>query len=425
MMQANGRAATLKTRPAPGRVRRDFPVLRRRAGEKPLVYLDSAATAQKPNVVIERIRAFYSAEYAKNDTPYRLGKHATEMYEASRAAAAKFLNARSPDEIVFTRNTTEAINLVANGFGRKLLEPGDEVLITACEHHSNIVPWHMACEQAAAKLLVAPLHAGGDLDVERLGRMITDRTRIVAVTHISNVLGGLEPVEEVVRVAHARGVPVLVDGAQAAPHVPVDVRANGCDFYAFSGHKTYGPSGVGVLYGTTEWLEKLPPSLGGEPMAADVTFDGWTPKPPPEKFSAGVPALASTVSLGTALDYMTKLGRPRIARHVRGLATAAAKALAEIEGVRIIGNVADRVSVVTFTIDGVEPEAAAEFLDRSESIAVRAGHLSARPLLRTMGLEGAVRASFGVYNTPAEIDVLAEAVGRCVRAKARHARAGK
>jgi cysteine desulfurase/selenocysteine lyase len=279
----------------------------------------------------------------------------------------------------------------------------------------------MACEQTGAELRVAPLDAGGDFDLERLGELITDRTRLVSVGHVSNVLGGREPVEEVVKLAHARGVPVLVDGAQAAPHIPIDVREIGCDFYAFSGHKTYGPSGVGVLYGTTAWLEKLPPSLGGEPMAEEVTFTGYTPKPPPEKFAAGVPAIASTVALSTALEYLSGLGRKRVAGHVRGLAARAAEGLDAIDGVRVLGDVADRVSVVSFAVEGAEPQRVATFLDHSAGIAVRSGHLSAQPLLNKYGLDGAVRASFGAYNTAAEADTLIEAVERC----ARRARAGK
>lgn len=242
----------------------------------------------------------------------------------------------------------------------------------------------------------------------------------MAVSQVSNVLGGLEPVEEVVRLAHDKGVPVLVDGAQAAPHVPVDVRQLGCDFYAFSGHKAYGPSGVGILYGTAEWLDRLPPSLGGEPMAEDVTFEGYTPKGPPEKFSAGVPAIASTVALGDALKYLMKLRMSRVADHVRALADRAATKLTEIDGARLVGNVRDRVSVVTWTMDGVDPEKAVEFLDRSAAIAVRGDHLSAMPLLRRYGLEKAVRASFGIYNTPAEVDLLAETVEKCLRANRRN-----
>lgn len=415
MGSANGRAVKAGGRLEAGRVRRDFPALRAKFGDTPLVYLDSASTAHKPRVVIERIRRFYSAEYAKNNTPYRMGKHATEEYQASRAAAAKFLNARSPDEIVFCRNTTEAINTVASGFSRGLLGKGDEVLVTELEHHSNIVPWLMACEQTGARLRVAPLDPNGDLDLDRFAECLSGRTRLVAATHVTNVLGGRQPVEEVVKLAHARGVPVLVDGAQAAPHLPIDVRKIGCDFYALSGHKCYGPSGVGVLYGTRERLEELPASMGGEPMADEVTFEKYTTKPPPEKFAAGVPALASTVAFADAVAYLTGLGRKRVAEHVRALASAAAEKLAAIDGVRVLGSPADRVSVVAFTIDGVEPRRAAEFLDRSAGLAVRADHLSCRPLLRKFGLEAAVRASFGVYNTPAEVELLADAVGRCAR----------
>jgi cysteine desulfurase/selenocysteine lyase len=400
-----------------GQIRREFPALRRKPGGPPFVYLDTAATAQKPRVVIDRIRRFYAEEYAKNDTPYRTGKHATDEYERSRSAAARFLNARSADDIVFTRNTTEAINTVASGFANGLLTDVYEILVSELEHHSNIVPWLMACERTGAKLRVAPLDGNGDLDLDRFAPLLSDRTRLVSLTHVSNVTGGRQPVEEVVKLAHARGVPVLVDGAQAAPHIPVDVRKIGCDFYAFSGHKCYGPSGVGVLYGTAEWLDKLPPSLGGEPMAAEVTFTGYTPKPPPEKFAAGVPALASTVSLGTALEYLSGLGRKQVAAHVRRLAAAAAEALEAIDGVRVLGRVADRVSVVSFTVDGAEAEEVAKHLDRTAGIAVRAGHLSAQPLVRKFGLESAVRASFAAYSTPTEVRALADAVAECARRK--------
>jgi cysteine desulfurase/selenocysteine lyase len=379
-----------------------------------VVYLDTASTAQKPRPVIDRIARFYAAEYAKNDTPYRRGREATGAYQAARAAAARFLDAPSPETIVFTRNTTEAINLVASGFARDLLEAGDEILVTQLEHHSNLVPWHMACERTGAVLRVAPLDAGGDIDLEQLARLLTRKTRLVSVVHVSNVTGGRQPVEDIVELAHDRGVPVLVDGAQAAPHIPVDVRAIGCDFYAFSGHKTYGPSGVGVLYGTADWLDRLPPSLGGEPMAVEVTFDGYEVKPPPEKFSAGVPALASTVALADALEYLSGLGREAVAAHVRGLAKSAAVALGEIDGVTVLGRPRDRVSCVAFTLDGIDPQEVAEFLDETAGVAVRSGHLSARPLLKVLGTDGAVRASFGAYNTPAEVKVLADAVRACV-----------
>jgi cysteine desulfurase/selenocysteine lyase len=422
-MATNGHARTAREPLNARRVRRDFPALHRKRGEPPLVYLDSASTAQKPRAVIDRIRQFYASEYANINTPYRLGKHATDSYEAARAAAAKFLHAASPDEIVFVRNTTEAINVVSQGFSQGLLASGDEIVISQSEHHSNIVPWHMACERTGTRLRVAPLDSNGDYDLERLAAMISDRTRLVAVAHVSNVLGGVEPVEEVVKLAHARGVPVLIDGAQAAPHIPVNMQKIGCDFYAFSAHKTYGPSGVGVLYGTMEWLKRLPPSLGGEPMVEDVSFEGWTPKPLPEKFAAGVPALASTISLTEAVEYLGGLGMSRVSAHVRGLASTAAGGLAAIDGVRVVGSVQDRVSVVAFSIDGVEPERVAEFLDRSSGLAVRAGHLSAKPLLQSLGLQGAVRASFGVYNTADEVETLLEAVSRCVRAKARRAKA--
>ena len=385
----------------------------------PLVYLDTAATAQKPRAVIDRVRRFYVEEYAKNETPYRIGKHVTDEYERSRGVTAKFLNARSADDIVFTRNTTEAINTVANGFSRGLLSAGDEILITELEHHSNIVPWLMACERTGARLVVAPLDANGDLDLDRFAPLLSAKTKLVSLTHVSNVTGGRQPVEEVVELAHARGVPVLVDAAQSAPHIPIDVRKIGCDFLAFSGHKCYGPSGVGVLYGTADWLNKLPPSLGGEPMAAEVTFTGYTPKPPPDKFAAGVPAMASTVALGTALVYLTGLGRKAVAAHIRRLATTAADSLGAIDGVRVLGRAADRVSVVSFAVEGMEAEEVAKHLDRLTGIAVRAGHLSAQPLVRSLGLEGAVRASFAAYSTPAEARVLAEAVAEFVRKKGR------
>jgi cysteine desulfurase/selenocysteine lyase len=415
-MTGNGRTATA-TRGQTGvaRLRRDFPALRTRLGGDRLVYLDNASTAHKPKAVIDRMRAFYAEEYAKNNTPYRTGKHATDAYEKVRAAVARFVGAARPQEIVFVRNTTEGINLVAKGFARGLLTAGDEIVISAGEHHSNIVPWHMACEQTGAKLRVAPLDANGDIDLDRLAGLLTDRTKLVAVVHVSNVLGGREPVEEVVKLAHARGVPVLVDGAQAVPHLPVDVRKIGCDFYVFSGHKMYGPSGVGAVYGTTEWLEKLPATMGGEPMAADVTFEGYTVKPPPEKFSAGVPAIAATMAFGTTCEYLTAAKMREVSRHVRGLAKAAAGGLAAIDGVRVLGDVADRVSVVSFLVDGAEPAKVAQFLDRSAGVAVRADHLSAKPLLRQLGTEEAVRASFGLYNTPAEVAVLLDAVARCAR----------
>lgn len=396
------------------RIREDFRALHQTINGNPLVYLDNASTTHKPTVMVDRIRDFYTTDYAKTRSQHALGKRATEAYEQVRAKVAAMLHADDAREIVFTRNATDGINIVAIGFSRGFLGPGDEVLLTSMEHHSNIVPWQIVCRLTGASVKVAPIEASGDLDLDRFKASLSDRTKIVAVAHISNVLGAVYPIKEIVKAAHARDIPVLVDGAQGAPHVPVDVQDLGCDFYALSAHKMYGPGGVGVLFGRARWLEKLTPHQGGSPMAESVTFESAKFKEIPVKFEAGVPAIAETVGFGASLDYLNAIGMDRIRAYEKDLVERAAKRLASIDRVRLVGSPRDRVSVVSFSVEGMKPEKVMSLLDE-QGIALRAGDLSAQPLMEFYGLSGAVRASFSFYNTVDEIEVLAKGLERCLR----------
>jgi cysteine desulfurase / selenocysteine lyase len=385
--------------------RRDFPLLDERFHGRPLVYLDNAATTQKPRVVLDRLARFYEHENANVQRGvYALGERATAEYEAARATVQRFINAPSPREIVFVRGTTEAINLVASSWGRSRLRAGDEIVASELEHHSNIVPWQIACEQAGASLRAIPI----DDEYERL---LGDRTRLVAIAHVSNAIGTVNPVREIVRLAHARGIPVLVDGAQAVAHGLVDVRDLDCDFYAFSGHKLFGPMGIGVLYGRAALLDALPPYQSGGGMIRSVTLARTTYADVPARFEAGTPNAAGAVALGGAIDYLTAVGLDAVAAHEQELLDYALAALSHVRGVRIVGAPARRASIVSFVVEGVHAHDVGTLLDR-EGVAVRAGHHCCQPLMTRLGLAATVRASLALYNTREDIDALAAAVAR-------------
>jgi len=392
------------------RVRAEFPILSREVYGKPLVYLDNANTTQKPRVVIDAIRRYYEEENANiHRGTHWLSERATEAYEGGREKIARFLGAGSPKEIVFTRGTTEAINLVAAGFARDFLKASDEVLITGLEHHSNIVPWQLACEKTGAKLVVVPITDDGEVPVEGFERRLTPRTKLAAVSHVSNALGTVNPVKTFIALAHARGVPVLVDGAQAAPHLPIDVQELGCDFYAISGHKMYGPTGIGALYGTTEWLEKLPPYQGGGDMISSVTFDKTTYNALPWKFEAGTANIAGGIGFGVAADWLSGVGLAAVAAHEHDLLAYGTGRLSPISGLTIVGRAKEKAAVISFVLESVHPHDIGTILDR-EGIAIRTGHHCAQPVMDRFGLPATARASFGLYNTRAEVDALAAAI---------------
>ena len=387
-------------------IRRDFPILERRVHGKPLVYLDNAATTQKPQVVLDFVRDIYLHHYANvHRGVHLLSVEATEAYEAVREKVRSLLHAPSIKEIVFTRGTTESINLVAQTYGRKNVGAGDEVLITALEHHSNIVPWQMLCQEKSAKLRVAPIDRNGDVIVEELAKLLSPRTKILALAHVSNALGTVNPVREIVAMAHAKGIPVLIDGAQAVPRMPVDVMELGCDFYAFSGHKVYAPTGVGVLWGKTSLLDAMPPWQGGGDMISSVTFEKTTYNVLPYKFEAGTPNIAGAIGLGAAIDYVAKFGLGAIGAHEDDLLDYATAKLLEIEGLRVIGTAKKKAAVLSFTIEGVHPHDIGTVLDRC-GVAVRTGHHCAQPVMDFFGVPATARASFGMYNTRAEVDAL-------------------
>jgi cysteine desulfurase/selenocysteine lyase len=390
----------------PERVRAEFPILQQKIHGKPLVFLDSAASAQKPALVIDAMSRFYANDYANiHRGVYELSERATRAFESARESARAFLDAGESREIVFVRGTSEAINLVAQTFGRTRVGAGDEVLITHMEHHSNIVPWQMLCREQGAVLRVAPIDDRGALRMDAFEKLLGDRTRIVAVTHVSNALGSVNPVNEIVRLAHARGIPVLVDGAQAVPHQRVSVRDLDADFYAFSGHKVFGPSGVGVLYGKADLLEAMPPYQGGGEMIVSVSFEETTYKEIPHKFEAGTPDIAGVVGLGATLDWMMNLDMEGLARHEADLLEYATRKLSELPGLRFIGTAEKRASLVSFVLDGVHPHDVGTILDQ-EGIAVRTGHHCAQPVMERFGVPATVRASFALYNTRADVDAL-------------------
>jgi len=388
------------------RVRADFPILHQQAHGHPLVYLDNAATSQKPKAVIEAIVRYYERYNANiHRGVHYLSEQATAEYEAARKTVQKFINAARPAEIVFVRGTTEAINLVAQTYGRVHVAAGDEVLITAMEHHSNIVPWQLLCEEKRAKLRVAPINDAGELILEEFERLLGSRTKIVAVGHVSNALGTVNPVATIVQMAHTRNIPVLVDGAQAAPRMPVDVQALDCDFYTFSGHKTYGPTGIGVLYGKLPLLEAMPPYQGGGEMISSVSFEKTVYNKVPHKFEAGTPDISGPIGLRAAIEYLDRLGMENIAKHEHDLLTYATEKVSAIPGVRLIGTAKEKAGVLSFVMDGVHPHDIGTILDQ-EGIAIRTGHHCAQPVMTRFGLDATARASFGLYNTKEEVDAL-------------------
>jgi cysteine desulfurase/selenocysteine lyase len=391
-------------------IRADFPILRQLIHGKRLVYLDNAATTQKPQAVIDRLTRFYGSENANvHRGVHLLSQRATDGYEAARKTVCRFLNAASPQEIVFVRGTTEAINLVAHSYGRTHVGTGDEIVLTAMEHHSNIVPWQMLCEEKGARLRVVPITDQGELRLDEYERALSERTRMVAVVHVSNALGTINPVQEMARLAHARGIPILVDGAQAVAHMAVDVQALGCDFYAFSGHKIFGPTGVGVLYGKAALLEAMPPYQGGGDMISSVTFDRTLYNVLPYKFEAGTPDVAGAVGLGTALEYVASIGLDRIAAHEQDLLAYGTEALGAIAGLRMTGTAREKADILAFVLDGVHPHDVGTILDR-EGVAIRTGHHCCQPLMDRLGVPATARASLALYNTREDIDVLAAAL---------------
>jgi cysteine desulfurase/selenocysteine lyase len=394
------------------RIRQDFPILQRTVHGKPLVYLDNAATSQKPRQVIDAITSYYLSENSNiHRGVHELSQRATEDYEKARAKMQRFLNAAYAHEIIFVRGTTEGINLVAQTYGRQHVGAGDEVVITAFEHHSNIVPWQILCEEKGAKLRVAPINDQGELIVDEFERLLNEHTKLVAIGHVSNALGSINPARRLVEMAHRRGVPVLLDGAQAAPHMRVDVQALDCDFYTLSGHKMYGPTGIGILYGKTAVLEKMSPYQGGGDMISSVTFEKTTYNVLPYKFEAGTPDIAGVIGLGAAVDYLNEIGMDNIAAHEHDLVVYGTQALASISGVRIIGTAREKAGVLSFVIEGVHPHDVGTVLDQ-EGIAVRTGHHCAQPVMDRFGVPATSRASFGLYNTRAEIDRLVEGIGK-------------
>jgi len=391
------------------RIRTDFPILFREVYGKPLVYLDNGASAQKPRAVLDAIEHAYKMEYANvHRGLHYLSNTATSNFENARETVRRFLNASSTDEIVFTRNATDAINLVASSYGTDFKE-GDEIVLSIMEHHSNIVPWHFLRERKGCVIKWAPISDSGEFLIEEFERLLTPRTRMVAITHMSNVLGTVVPIREVVRIAHDRGIPVLVDGSQAAVHLPLDVEDLDCDFYAFTGHKTYGPTGIGVLYAKRKHLDAMPPYQGGGEMIESVATDRIAYGRTPHKFEAGTPAIVQAIGLGAALNYMMQVGRERISAYERGLKDYAHQRLAELNWLRIHGQARDKGAIVSFSIDGLHPHDVATIIDRS-GVAVRAGHHCAQPLMERLGVTATCRASFAMYNTRAEVDALAEAL---------------
>ncbi len=394
------------------RVRADFPILQRTSRGKALVYLDNAATTQKPQVVLDAIASYYTNINANvHRGVHELSERATEAYEASRERIRRFLNAASTHEIVFTRNATEGINLVAHSFARPRLKPGDEVLISAMEHHSNIVPWQLACEATGAILKVAPIDDSGELVLEAFESLLTPRTRIAAITHMSNALGTITPVREIVRLAHARGVPVLIDASQAAYHMPIDVQSLQCDFLVATGHKLYGPTGIGLLYGKERHLEAMPPFLGGGDMISSVSFERSTWNVLPYKFEAGTPHIEGAIALHAALDYIESVGFDAIGAHEQDLLAYGTSVVQGIDGVRLIGTAREKASILSFVMDGVHPHDIGTIVD-GEGVAIRTGHHCAQPVMERFSIPATARASLAMYNTRDEIDVLGRALRR-------------
>ena len=396
-------------------IRKDFPILSREVYGKPLVYLDNSATTQKPRIVVDAIANEY---YSENANVHRgvhfLSQQATELHESARAKIAKFLNASSPSEIVFTRGATEGLNLVASSFSEAFLKEGDEVIISAMEHHSNIVPWQLLEMRKGIKIKVIPITEDGELRVDEYEKLFDERTKLVSVTHVSNVLGTVNPVKELATIAHSHNVPILIDGAQSVPHIKVDVRDMDCDFYAFSGHKIYGPTGIGALYGKAEWLEKLPPYQGGGEMIKNVHFGHTEFEDAPLKFEAGTPDYLGSHSLATAIDYVESLGLDNIAAHEHELLEYATKRLESIPGMRIFGKAKNKSAVISFVVGNIHPLDLGTLLDRL-GIAIRTGHHCAQPLVESLGVQSVARASFGLYNTLKEVDALFNGIERVMK----------
>lgn len=396
-------------------LRKDFPILERRIHGHPLIYLDNAATSQKPKTVIDKMTYYY---YHDNANVHRgvhsLSDAATNAYEHARESVRQFINAARIEEIVFVRGTTEAINLVAQSYGRKFVGRDDEIIISTMEHHSNIVPWQLWCEQVGAKLRVVPVTDAGELDMAVYQQLLSPRTKMVAITHVSNVLGTINPVADIIAMAHQHKVPVLLDGAQAVPHMAVDVQALDCDFYVFSGHKMYAPTGIGVLYGKRHWLEQMPPYQGGGSMIDQVSFAKTTYAGLPAKFEAGTPSIADAIGMGAAIEYLTTIGMANIQQHEQYLLDYATAALQNIAGLRIIGTASHKASVISFVVEGIHPHDLATILDH-HGIAVRAGHHCAMPLMQRYELPATARVSLGIYNTTAEVDALVVALENAKR----------
>jgi cysteine desulfurase/selenocysteine lyase len=392
------------------RIRADFPILIREVHGKPLIFLDNGASAQKPRQVIDAMRDIYEAEYANvHRGAYYLSEKATERYEGARDIVQRFLNARSRQEIVFSKNVTEAINLVAYSYARRVLEPGDEIIITDMEHHSNIVPWQLMRDERGLVLKYVSCTDDGDFRIEDLAKQITPKTKLISLTHVSNVLGTVLPIKEVAKLAHDNGAKLMVDGAQAVMHMPVDVQDLDCDFYAFTGHKIYGPSGIGVLYGKAELLETMPPFLAGGDMISTVSMEKSTWAALPAKFEAGTPPIAEAIGLGVALKYVSSVGLEGIAAHEIDLLTYATQELSSIDGLRIIGTAPGKTSVISFIMESAHPHDISTIIDRA-GVSVRAGHHCAQPLMDRMGVPATTRASFGMYNTRDEVDTLVAAL---------------
>ncbi len=397
------------------RIRRDFPILAQQIHGRPLVYLDSAASAQKPVPVLDAMRRFQERDYANvHRGVYALSERATDAYEQARTRLARFLNARSPAEIVFTSGATAAINLVTGSWAASNLRRGDRIVISAIEHHSNIVPWQLLGERIGFSIDVAPVDDAGEMDLAAFSRLLERRPRLVAVAHVSNAIGSVLPVAEITRLAHAAGALVLIDGCQAVPHQPVDVRTLDCDFYVLAGHKLYGPTGIGVLYARAEILDKMPPWQGGGEMIRSVSFERTEFADPPARFEAGTPNIVGAIGLAAAADYVDAIGLPAISRHEQTLLAHGTALLNSLPGLRVIGNASHKASILSFVLDGIHPHDAATLLDR-EGLALRAGHHCAQPAMERFGVPGTLRASLGLYNTTDELDRLAEALQRVGR----------
>ena len=396
-------------------IRNDFPILGRKVYDRPLVYLDNAATTQKPRCVVEAITdEYYNVNANVHRGVHYLSQQATDLHEEAREKVRRFINARSTSEIIFTRGTTESLNLVASSFCDEFMQEGDEVIVSVMEHHSNIVPWQLQAAKKGISMRVIPMTDEGELRLDEYERLFTDRTKLVSVTHVSNVLGTVNPVDEIIRIAHSHGVPVMVDGAQSAPHFAVDVQAMDCDFFAFSGHKMYGPTGVGVLYGKEDWLDRLPPYQGGGEMIENVSFERTVFERLPFKFEAGTPDYVATNGLAKAIDYITAIGMDNIQRHEHELTEYAMRRLAEVDGIRIFGTSARKDAVVSFLVGDIHHLDMGTLLDRL-GIAVRTGHHCAQPLMQRLDIQGTVRASFALYNTKEEIDALVDGIKRVSR----------